>query len=87
MTAGFGTPLVRVNGEMIECEKVNLSEEHGTIRFKEGSEVRKNLRWGQKIEFIPSHCCECINQHDNIFVVKDNKLAAVWPITTRGKYY
>jgi len=87
MAAGFGAPLVRINGEIIECERVNLSEEHGTIRFKEGSEVRKRLKWGQKIEFIPSHCCECINQHDNLFVVKDGKLAAVWPITARGKYY
>ena len=79
--------LVKVNGEMIDCEGIHLSEEHGIVRFKEGSKVRKQLTWGQKIEFIPSHCCTCINQHDEIFVVKDGKLAAVWPITSRGKYY
>ena len=49
--------------------------------------MRARLRWGQKIEFVPSHCCTCINQHDNLFVIKDKKLAAVWPITARGKYY
>lgn len=79
--------LVRIDGEIIDCERVSLSEEHGTVRFKEGGKVRKRLKWGQKIEFIPSHCCTCVNQHDNIFVVKDGKLAAVWPITARGKYY
>ncbi|UCH02120.1 MAG: alanine racemase [Candidatus Bathyarchaeota archaeon] len=87
MSSGFGAPLVRVHDEIMSCEGVALSEEHGTIRFQEGSEERKRLKWGQKIEFIPSHCCTCINQHDNIFVIKDKRLAAVWPITARGKYY
>ena len=87
MSSGFGSPLVRVEGEIVDCEGVSLSEEHGTLRFKEGSEVRKGLRWGQKIEFIPSHCCTTIAQHDNIYAVKNGRLAAVWPITARGKYY
>jgi len=86
MTSGFGAPLVRVNGEILRDCEVSLSEEHGTVRFKEGSEVRKRLSWGQKIEFIPSHCCTCINQHNVLFVVKSGRVAAVWPITARGKY-
>ena len=86
MSLGFGPPLVRVDGEIIECEEVKLAEEHGTLRFKEGSDVRKLLMWGMKVEFIPSHCCTCINQHDNIFVIRNGRLAAVWPITARGKY-
>lgn len=87
MSSGFGPPLVRVDGEIVECERVGLSEEHGTVYFKEGSQVRGRLKWGQKIEFIPSHCCTTISQHDNIFVVKKGKLAAVWPITARGRYH
>jgi len=87
MSEGFGPPLVRLNGGIMECEKVVLSEEHGTVLFKEGSEVRRQLRWGEKIEFIPSHCCTCINQHENLFVVRNRRLAAVWPIAARGKYY
>jgi 3-hydroxy-D-aspartate aldolase len=87
MSSGFGSPLVKVNGEIIQCEGVSLSEEHGTIKFKEGSEERKQLKWGQKIEFIPSHCCTTVAQHDNMYVIKEGKLAAVWPITARGKYY
>lgn len=89
MSRGFADPpvLVKVDGERIEFEDVGLSEEHGTVRFKEGSEIRKKLKWGQKIEFVPNHCCTCVNQHDVIHVVKDGKLAAVWPNTSRGKYY
>jgi 3-hydroxy-D-aspartate aldolase len=79
--------LVKVDGEPLEFEGVGLSEEHGTIRFKEGSEARKRLRWGQKLEFVPSHCCTTVNQHDEIVVVKDGRVAAVWPVTARGKYY
>jgi 3-hydroxy-D-aspartate aldolase len=79
--------LVKVDGEPLEFEGVGLSEEHGTIRFKEGSEARKGLRWGQKLEFVPSHCCTTVNQHDEIVVVKDGRAAAVWPVTARGKYY
>ena len=75
------------DGETIECEGVGLSEEHGTIRFREGSEVRKSIRWGQKLEFVPNHCCTTVNQHDSIVVVKDSRVAAVWPVTARGKYY
>lgn len=87
MSSGFGPPLVKMNGERLICESVNLSEEHGTILFKERSNFRKRLRWGQKLEFIPSHCCTCVNQHEKLFVIKDEKLVAVWPITARGKYY
>ena len=87
MSSGFGPPLVRIHGEIIDCKNVSLSEEHGTVLFNERSVLRKKLKWGQKLEFIPSHCCTCINLHDKLFVIKDKKLAAVWPITTRGKYY
>jgi len=79
--------LVKVDGEPLEFEGVSLSEEHGTIRFKEGSEARRRLRWGQKLEFVPSHCCTTVNQHDEIVAVKDGRVAAVWPVTARGKYY
>ena len=79
--------MVKVNGEPIEFERVGLSEEHGTIRFKEKSNVRENIHWGQKIEFVPNHCCTTVNQHDNIIAVKDDRVAAIWPVTARGKYY
>jgi D-serine deaminase-like pyridoxal phosphate-dependent protein len=78
--------LVQAGGEYLDFERVSLSEEHGTIYFKEGSPERKKLRWGQKIEFTPNHCCTAVNQHDEIVVVKDGSVCGVWPITARGKY-
>jgi D-serine deaminase-like pyridoxal phosphate-dependent protein len=86
MSSGFGAPQVKVGDDLLDCESVSLSEEHGTIRFKEGSEERLRLKWGQKLEYVPSHCCTTVAQHDNIYVIKDGRLAAVWPVTTRGKY-
>lgn len=78
--------LVQVEGEYLSFERVQLSEEHGIIKFKEGAEDRKKLRWGQKIEFTPNHCCTTVNQHDEMVVVKDGYVCAVWPVTTRGHY-
>jgi D-serine deaminase-like pyridoxal phosphate-dependent protein len=78
--------LVQADGEYLDFEKVGLSEEHGTIYFKEGDPNRRKLRWGQKIQFTPNHCCTTVNQHDEIVVVKDGYVCAVWPITARGQY-
>jgi 3-hydroxy-D-aspartate aldolase len=79
--------LAKVDDGPLEFVKASLSEEHTTLTFKEGSDSRKKLRWGQKIELVPSHCCTTVNQHDEMVVVKDGRVAAVWPITARGKYY
>lgn len=78
--------LVQADGEYLSFEHVRLSEEHGIITFKEGSPDRKKLRWGQKIEFTPNHCCTTVNQHEEIVLVKDGYVCAVWPVTTRGHY-
>ena len=74
-------------------ERSLIVKEFHSLKSMEQSTLRKaakngsKLRWGQKIEFIPSHCCTTVAQHDNIYVIKEGKLAAVWPITARGKYY
>ena len=81
-------PIVQViaDGEYLVPDRVGLSEEHGTLYFNEGNEERAKLRWGQKILFVPNHCCTTVNQHDEMVVVKDDRVCAVWPITTRGRY-
>ena len=78
--------LVQVDGEYLDFERVGLSEEHGTIYFKEGDPNRRKLKWGQKIVFTPNHCCTTVNQHDEIVVVKDGVVCGIWPITARGRY-
>jgi D-serine deaminase-like pyridoxal phosphate-dependent protein len=81
-------PIVKViaDGEYLIPDRVGLSEEHGTLYFSEGSEERKKMRWGQKIQFVPNHCCTTVNQHDEIVVVKDGYVCGVWPVTARGRY-
>lgn len=78
--------LVQADGEYIDFKRVGLSEEHGTIYFEKDDPGRKKLRWGQKIQFTPNHCCTTVNQHDEIVVIKDERVCAVWPITARGRY-
>lgn len=74
------------DGENVNFDRIGLSEEHGTLYFNEGNEERAKMRWGQKIQFVPNHCCTTVNQHDEMVVVKDDRVCAVWPITTRGRY-
>jgi len=78
--------LASLDGEKIQFDKAALSEEHCTLTFKEGDSERARLKWGDKVELTPSHCCTCVNQHEEMLVVKSGRVAAVWPITARGKY-
>jgi len=81
-------PIVQViaDGEYLMPDRVGLSEEHGTLYFNEGNEERAKLRWGQKILFVPNHCCTTVNQHDEMVIVKDDRVCSVWPVTARGRY-
>jgi len=57
-----------------------LSEEHGPI-----IDEKDELKYMQKVEFIPSHCCTTVNLHDRYYCVRNDLLEAIWPITGRGK--
>jgi 3-hydroxy-D-aspartate aldolase len=78
--------LASVGGEAIHFDRAALSEEHCTLYFETKNSDRGRLTWGQKIQLTPSHCCTCVNQHDEMLVVKNGRVAAIWPITARGKY-
>lgn len=57
-----------------------LSEEHGMITTGAGSVVL-----GEKVAWIPSHVCPCVNLADEIFVARDGLVEAVWCVAGRGK--
>lgn len=59
---------------------VVLNEEHGKLK-----DTRNALSLGQKIEYLPGHCCSTVNLNDEYFCVRDGYLEAVWPIAGRGK--
>lgn len=79
MTTEFGWP------KPLHCPELSvtyLSEEHGVLSVEDQGEASWNP--GDRILFQPSHCCTTVNLHDELHVVADGKLMAVWPITARG---
>ena len=78
ITKEFGMPQVKdVEGATLQ----SLSEEHGTLRL----EKTVDLKIGDKIELIPSHCCTTVNLHDKYYCLRDDMVEAVWNIAARGK--
>jgi len=60
--------------------QVRLNEEHGII-----TDEQDELKYLQKIEFIPGHCCTTVNLHERYHCVRNGLLEAIWPIAGRGK--
>ena len=78
ITTEFGLPPVK-ELEGITYETAN--EEHGHLKV----ESNLNLKLGDKIELIPTHCCTTTNLHDRLHCIRDGKLEAVWRIAARGR--
>jgi D-serine deaminase-like pyridoxal phosphate-dependent protein len=61
---------------------VKFSEEHGWLNL---DGTGKSVRIGDRLEFIPQHCCTCVNQHDELVGVRRGSVEKVWPIAARGR--
>jgi 3-hydroxy-D-aspartate aldolase len=59
-------------------------DEYGKVALGEGGEGEAELKVGDKIELVPSHCDTTINLHDVYYVVRDGRLEDIWPIAARG---
>jgi D-serine deaminase-like pyridoxal phosphate-dependent protein len=57
-----------------------LSEEHGMITTGAHS-----VALGEKIAWIPSHVCPCVNLADEIYGVRDGFVEVVWDVAARGR--
>src|SRR2546427_361609 len=57
-------------------------DEHGRLTI---SDPTRAPRLGERIEFFPPHCDPTINLYDRIYVVRGNRVEAVWTITARGR--
>jgi D-serine deaminase-like pyridoxal phosphate-dependent protein len=75
-TTDHGNPSVKGHPRLA----VHTNEEHGIVTDPAGE-----LAWGQKIEYIPSHCCTTVNLHDTSHCIRGGALVAVWPIPGRGR--
>lgn len=70
-------PSVKGHESTIEVKK--LSEEHAVAHVQGGIDPRP----GDRLHFIPSHCCTTVNLYNNIFVTRDGRVEAIWPIAAR----
>lgn len=60
--------------------QLSFSEEHTTILVQ-----NSGLKIGDRLRYIPGHCCTTINTFDTIAAVKGESVVALWDITSRGK--
>lgn len=74
-----GIPLVK---DIEGAKVISLSEEHGRIDL---SECSVDLKPGDKIELIPTHCCTTINLHDKLYGLRKDKLEIIMDVLARGK--
>jgi len=58
-----------------------LSEEHGVVQVPD--DVK--LRIGQKMLFIPNHCCAAVNLQDRLYGIREGRLERTLEVDARGK--
>jgi D-serine deaminase-like pyridoxal phosphate-dependent protein len=73
-----GLPLV---ADLADVRFHKASDEHGVLQ--RGPKAEK-MRLGQKIRLIPGHCDPTVNLYDELIVVHEGRVEAIWPILARG---
>lgn len=58
------------------------SDEFGTILYE--NSPSRLYKVGDKLELIVSHCDPVVNLYDQMYVLKDDRVVAIWPISARG---
>jgi len=58
------------------------SDEFGSIKVASSS---KTYKIGDKLELIVPHCDPVINEYDQVYGIRKDRVDVVWPITARGK--
>lgn len=60
--------------------QLSFSEEHTTLLVE-----NTGLKPGDKLRYVPGHCCTTINTFDRMYAVEGEEVLACWDITSRGK--
>jgi D-serine deaminase-like pyridoxal phosphate-dependent protein len=63
-------------------EVQSLSAEHGILRLQPAAQ---DLKIGDRLEFIPGYGDFTTVLHNHFYVLKDNRLVDIWPLTARGR--
>lgn len=61
-----------------------LYEGHSVVRVMDGGGCPRQPLIGEKVEIIPNHACAAVNLFDELVVVEDREVMAVWEISGRG---
>lgn len=64
-----------------ELQYVKASDEHGVVQSKNDD---LQLSLGEQLQLIPGHCDPTVNLYDELIVVKEGRVHAIWPILARG---
>lgn len=57
-------------------------DEHGRLEL---SRANRDVKVGDRLEFIPPHCDPTVNLYDQIYALRGDRVEAAWPIAARGK--
>ena len=60
--------------------ELSFSEEHTTVLV-----ANSGLKIGDRLRYVPGHCCTTINTFDKFVAVNGENVVAIWDITSRGK--
>ena len=60
--------------------KLTMYEEHTTVWVP-----NSGLKPGDRLRYIPGHCCTTVNMFDEMFVTDGENVIDTWKITSRGK--
>jgi 3-hydroxy-D-aspartate aldolase len=58
------------------------SDEFGVIKYET---AQRSYKVGDKLELIVPHCDPVVNEYDQLYAIRDDRVEAVWPILARGK--
>ena len=59
-----------------------FGDEHGKLVLENPS---REIRLGDRLEFIVSHCDPTVNLYDSIYCVRGERVDAMWPVDGRGQ--
>ncbi|MPZ21297.1 MAG: DSD1 family PLP-dependent enzyme [Luteitalea sp.] len=58
------------------------SDEFGSIRYETAN---RQYEVGDELELVVPHCDPVVNEYDQIYAIRKDRVEAVWPIAARGR--
>lgn len=68
--------------EYPDARIVSLSEEHAVLKLPESAQ---GMKIGEKVEIIPNHVCPTVNLTEELYLIRDGKVAETWPVIARAR--